>query len=631
MSLLKKLFGGNDTPVIETSAAAAPAAAPAKADGGGLMKVFDQFGRPLQIPRESWRTQVLLPSLASKRADPNALYDLIASALRDGFAADVLEPARHLAGTDPQRARSANLLGVVLLQLKRPAEARAVLEQAIATQGEDAHLLGNLAKAHAGLGEKAERDAVLWRALERDPNQSAAFLWYAALAKEQAGAEGEAKAFERVAALPGSWLAQLWIARGALAAQDVDRAVSLYREVLARPDPLPADALMQMSGDLGNAGHLDRLIELCAPGFDPAVHGVQVGNNLIKANLDLGRTDEARRLVELLYAQRRPDWREILLDWERRIQEAQRRDRPADAPIALGFMAVEQPLWASGTLGFEDLLPRKEAQALRLTFICGTAETADPKDAQVQVQHTNVLGQVTRTFPLYLAEELYLRTSASTRTLVPVVQPDSLALIGAPWTLEALGASCDGSDVAVLLHVDARAAPWQLSFSAYLTASRTAIAQWSIPLTLENPVPAVQSALERLLTELRGLPGLDIQPADPSQWPLREHAATYAAVLEQALLVALAGSAQTGRPAIWGERAMLDRLLQAAVSAPANPRPRLLLLNTIQKEGRRRPDIVREYLEKLALLQQRHPLPAGAAADLAAAALEKIRESVTPS
>lgn len=624
MSLLKKLFGGNDTPAVKTPTDGAPP----PPGGADVVKAFDQFGRPIQIPRESWRTQVLLPNLASKRADPDALYGLIANALRDGFAADALEPARHLAATDPQPARGANLLGVVLLQLRQPAEAKTVLEQAIAAQGEDAHLLLNLAKACSVLGETARRDEVLWRAIEREPNQGAAVLWYAALAKEQSGAEGEAQAFERVAALPGSWLAQLWVARAALAAKDSDRAVSLYREVFTRVEPLPTEALMQISGDLGNAGHLDQLLDVCSPRFDPAIHGMQVGNNLIKANLDLGRTDEARRLVEQLYARRRPDWQETLLGWERRIQEAESHDGPVDAPVALGIMAVEQPLWALGTLGFDALLPPKEAQAPRLTFVCGTAETG-AKDTQVRLQRTDAIGQVTRTFPLYLAEELYLATSAATRTLIPFVEPNGVALVGAPWTLEALDKVCSGSDVVVLLHIDARAAPWQLKFSACLWATKAAIAGWTIPLTLENPLPAVQSALDRLITELRGLPGLNIQPVGSTpQWALREHAGIYTAVLEQALLVALNSSATSGKPAIWGERSMLDRLLQVAITTPANPRPRLLLLNTVQKEGRRRPDIVREYLDKLSLLQQRHPLPAGAAADLATAALDRIRESV---
>lgn len=626
MSLLKQLFGGNDTPAVKAPSEAA-STTPRAPD---VVKVFDQFGRSVQIPRESWKTQVLLPNLASKRSDPAALHDLIANALRDGFAADVLESARHLAQTDSRPARGANLLGVVLLQLGRPAEAKAVLERAVAAQGEDPYLLLNLAKAHSDLGETARRDEVLWRALERDPNQSAATLWYVALEKERAADEGETRAFERVAALPGSWLAQLWIARAALAARDTDRALSLYRNVLARNQPLPAAALMQISGDLGNAGNLEQLIELCAAPFDPAIHGIQVGNNLIKANLDLNRTAEARKLVEQLYTLRRPDWRQILLDWERRILEAERRDGPVDAPTALAFMAVEQPLWALGTLGFDALLPGKDAQALRVTFVCGTAEAAS-QDTQARVQRTDALGQVTRTFPLYLAEELHLCSSASTRTLIPVVQPDSLALIGAPWTLQGLENVCAGSNVVVLLHVDARSTPWQLEFTAHLWSTRTAIAQWRIPLATENPAPAVQAALERLLAELRGLPGLNIQPAGSQPgWALGEHSGIYAAVLEQALIVALVGSTPSEKPSIWGERAMLDRLLEVAVAIPTHARFRLLLLNTVQKEGRRRPDIVREYLDKLSLLQQRHPLAPGVAADLATAALEKIRESVKP-
>lgn len=119
------------------------------------------------------------------------------------------------------------------MQLGRPAEAKTVLERAAAAQGEDGYLLLNLAKTHSALGETARRDEVLWRAIERDPNQSATVLWYAALEKERSGTDAEARTFERIAALPGSWLAQLWVARAALAAKDTDRALSLYRKVLA--------------------------------------------------------------------------------------------------------------------------------------------------------------------------------------------------------------------------------------------------------------------------------------------------------------------------------------------------------------------------------------------------------------
>lgn len=625
MAILKKLFGG----VAGPSSKASPSGASSAPAGADTVKFLDAYGRWLQVPRESWRTQILLPNLASKREDANALHDLIVGALRDGFAADVEEPARHLAAIDPQRGRSANLLGVVLLQLKRYSDARTILEQALGEVGEEGYMTTNLAKAYGALGDTAKRDELLWRALERDPNQDNGLLWFAALAKDRDGAEGQAEALARVAALPGSWRAQVWIARQALASGDVQRAEALYREALSRVEPVPADALMQISGDLGNKGQVALALELCAPRFDPALHGIQVGNNLIKANLDLGRTDEARRILEQLYARQRRDWSEVLTDWERRIDEAEKRYGPVEGPIPLELMALDQPLWAAGRLGFEALLPAKEADAPRVTFVCGTS-VRDPKQTQARVERTDALGQVTRTIPLYLADELCLGTSARARVLVPVAHKSNLALIGTPWSLEDLARAGVQADLVVTLHVDVREGAWQLKFSAYTWATRALLSSWVVPMTVAQPLPAIHNALEQLLRELKGVAGMRLLPeSSVEQWGMKEHAAQYAVCLESALILALAAGSEAERPGIWGERGLIDTLLHFAVALPRSARSRLLLLNSLEKEARRRPDIVRQYAEKLSLLQKQYPLPPGLAADLAAAAAEMIRRAVS--
>src|ERR1700691_795861 len=46
--------------------------------------------------------------------------------------------------------------------------------------------------------------------------------------------------------------------------------------------------------DLGMHGLLPELLELTEPYFIPEVHGLQVGNNLIKANMELGHLHRAR-------------------------------------------------------------------------------------------------------------------------------------------------------------------------------------------------------------------------------------------------------------------------------------------------------------------------------------------------
>ena len=559
--------------------------------------------------------------------DRRALNGLIVRALRDGLAADVLAPARHLATIDPNRLRGATRCpGVTLLQLGQHDEARRVLEEATARHGDDGVVLTNLAKAYAGLGDTAKSDQTLWRALEVDPNQDNGLLWYVALHKERGGAAGEAAALARVAALPASWRAQLWLARAALARNGTDAAVRLYREVLGQVTPVPTDALMQISGDLGNRGQLALIVELCGPRFDIGQHGMTVGNNLIKANLDMGRADEARQLVEALYAQQRPDWRETLLDWERRIDDAEKRYGPVEGQLKLGFRSIDLPLWAHSRLGFEALLPAKGPQAPRVTFICGTGERPGPKATQAQAVRTDALGRVTRALPFHLAEEIHLTTSAQARVQVIGTDNGGFALLEYPLDVETLAKAQVEGDVVVLLHVDARSAPWQLMFSIVRWADKVQLASWSVPFTVEQPLAGLRAALERLRHDLAVVPGLQPAPIPPLlRRPDDANLAGYVSGLENALIITMAVASPSGKPAIWGERAMIDTLLDLAVQTPADVRARLLLINSVDKEGRRRPDIAREYLEKLALLQQRHPLPAGPAADLAAAGMEKLR------
>jgi len=628
MSILKKLFGGAKSPgiVIKPQSGGAPE----KANTGDLVTVFDQFGRTLQMPKETWRTQVLPANLTAKRNDAEALYALIVSALRDGYVADVLEPARHLAAIDPQPLRAANLLGVVLLQLNRHEEARRILEAALATHGEEGTALTNLAKAYSGLGDVDKADSLLWRAIERDPNQENGLLWYAAIQKERGGPEAQREAFERAARVPNSWRPQLWLAREALSRGDATRAADLYRHALSRMEPVPADALMQISCDLGNGGQLSLLLELCTPEFDLQRHGVQVGNNLIKANLDLGRTKQARVILEALYAQQRPDWREVLTDWERRIDDAEQRFGVVEEQLNLQFLSLEQPLCAHGRLGFEALLPEKLEAAPRVTFLCGTATPAGPEATQPSVQRTDVLGQVTRSIPIYLAEEIYLRYTGKTRVLIPVVEGrGGFALLGMPWRFEDLRQSIHESDAVVLMHADARTTPWQLKFSLLSLPAGSSLAEWTLPFNPEDSMAALQAAYERLTGALTALPDMKlVRTPSPLSLSTPADVQSYVWCLESALVISTANAATNKEPAIWGERSLIDRLLDLAVSLPASIRCRILLLNAVEKEARRRPDIIKEYLEKLSLLQQRHPLGAGPATDLVAGAMKVIGGSV---
>ena len=452
-------------PVLAPVSAAAPAtqtAAPAGPSAGeGMVRVYDQFGRAVNIGREAWRRDVLLPNLQSNRGNPDALYDLVVSALNDDFASDVLDSARQLAETDPQPQRGAMVLGIVLLQLKDHVGAREVLERAIAKHGENAYLLANLARAFAAAGDDDRALALIWRALELEPNEETALNWMIGMLTSR-GQEAVLAAYTRAAALPGSWRAQLWLARHALERGDLAEATRLYEEALARANPVPPDLLMQLSGDLGNRGHTELLVKLTQPRFDLLEHGLTVGNNLLRAYVELGMFAEARKLLEQLYSQQRPDWREHLIAWEQKLDDAEKRYGEVTAPVEVVVMKLEQPVWARGVLGFDAVLPAKTQSAPRIHFICGSGEATEDIVGKVVSQPTNDLGRIARSLPMFLAEELYLRTNARTAFLLPWMKQGGFILSAKPWTRAFLPPDHTPPDLIVYLHVDARVSPWLL-------------------------------------------------------------------------------------------------------------------------------------------------------------------------
>lgn len=353
---------------------------PSQQKDPNLIRVYDKYGRQLFVTKEAWRTDVLPGTIQANWDNPDQLYNLIIAALNDGFRAGILEAAKHLYDVDAERLRAANLWGIVLMEEGRLDEAEHVFNAFIRQHGESGVILTNLAKIFAKRGDEAKAERTLWHALEVDPNQSNGLEWYHELNRERGGDEAGIEAWRRVAALPGSWRAQLWLARRALSAQRPDEALSLYRSSLARlPDPVPTDVLQQISGDLGNAGLLAELSQLCEPRFDAVVHGLDAGNNLVKANLDLGRIDAAKRILDQLFALKRPDWQQHLGFWDTEIAK---RRLAASAPdtktqFTRTVLTIDGPVRLDRKSPAASLFAAKPPDAPRICFLGSSAEIAD--------------------------------------------------------------------------------------------------------------------------------------------------------------------------------------------------------------------------------------------------------------
>lgn len=593
-----------------------PAPEPEKPTGPSTVRVWDSYGRVGQIPREGWRTKVLPDTFQRQWNDAARLAQTLTAAISDGFFAESLEAARQLHRIDPTPHRSATLLGVVLLQLKRFDEAAKVLSKDLKKHGPDAAVLTNLAKARSGLGKSEQAEAMLWTALELDPNLGNGLMWYAAIHYERGGEAAQIDAIRRVAALPGSWRAQLWLARTALKSRDSEAALALYRGVLDALKVVPADAFMQITGDLCSAGLVKEAIDLCSARFVAEQHGLPAGNNLVRAYVAQKDAANARRVLEQLYAVPRPDWREHLLKLEHAVVQLDQGFGPVPDSEAMKFamLVLDRPIWARDGGAFTRLLPSKREDAPRIAFFAGSARSADSDSSQVPVSKpSDAVGRMTRALPMLLAEQIHLRTDARATFLIPWVTRGGFALVGRPWTIEVLGTLDPKPDFVVMTHFDTTQETWQAHWSVTRVIDEKVTAAWTQVVRPDDAVTASAEAVDRMVRELQA--HADVAPSPAPAWlapPSGVHLGAYASALEQALAVHCASEVPLNRRFLYGERSILDFLLDLSLRSPTNAPARLLFLATVARQSRLRAAIANEYRARVDRLQREHPLPAPA-------------------
>ncbi len=301
MSFLKKLLGKQSGPSSQEGLN----------QREDMIRMYDSQGNEALITKQEYRKKVLPDSFERSKGNPDELYGAIILALQDGFLEECLPPARRLVQIDPDKERSATVLGIALMKNNRLDEAQEVLESYLRQGGESGVILTNLAKVFAEKGEADKSVQTLWRALTVDPNQDNALDWWGAIHREKEGEEGFYRAIERVSQVPGSWHPQLWLARRLLEQKKIDSAISIYRKVLESA-PEAGDALMTISGDLGNNGYLAQMLDLTLPFYKPEKHGPMAGLNLIQASIQLGEKETGLKLCESVERLQRYDLKQYL-------------------------------------------------------------------------------------------------------------------------------------------------------------------------------------------------------------------------------------------------------------------------------------------------------------------------------
>ena len=570
---------------------------------------YDAYGREMQIPRSEWREKVFLPSLDEKRDDAAGLYQAIINGLNDGFAADLIPAAGRLVEIDDIPERSHTIQGIVLMQNGELLAAENTLRAGIAKVGETGTLLTNLAKVFAERGEEERADHTLWQAIQADPNQDNGLLWWASIQQERGGDDAYLAALNRAAALPGSWRAQLWLARHALQNNDVETARALYQDVLAG-GLYDESALTMVTGDLGNSGHIPLMIELVVPVYDVQRHEPMAGINLLRAWQALGNADEGEKLLERIYALGYAPLKPHLDEFTRAFQEMRQQAAsgvPADpAQLKISTLALTQPVWHYGLCNANWLFSQKPQDAPIVGFFAWS-KIADGEQRS-ESQREDDIGRLTRAIPLYFAEAVHYQSDYASRFYVQVVEGGGPVL---------MGGELDGNDLFDIVPPEMRyfvtgemgcngegeQREWQISLSLWDCTSRTKTSTERVRVSQAQLGAQVLDLEQRLLAQT-GLPRPT--PFD-TFWrrPSVEAIDIYLGELAQAFTLTLVANKTTPHAAMWGERTMLEWPLQMALQWPEIDAPKLMYLSGLGKAFDYRSGILHEFQRRtLELLRE---------------------------
>ena len=382
----------------------------------------------------------------------------------------------------------------------------------------------------------------------------------------------------------------------------------------------------------GNKGRLRELVELIAPRFRVQSHGLLVGNNLLKAYLELGMFEDARRVLTALFALNRPDYRDTLAFWEKELDDRRRGFGPIEdaAKPSVSLMPYAGIVWAREKEGLAALLPHKAEGVPAVAVMAASCTVASPTEVPV-VQRTNVEGGLSRALTLALVEAVHVETTAQGVALIPVAHGEGaggFVLANQPWDDAQVVAVARGHGpsmrLAANLHVDATQSRWLAAMTVLRVADGAVLERVDAHVDAASPLSAVTAlgaALSRHALTLSG-----VQPQSRPAWaslPVAGKRASLMAACEQVLAVQFAALHEGPRVGLYGPRSIVDGLFGACLDAPTSAPWRMLLLTALSRLQDIEPAVVAEYRERLARLQEQHPV-----AGEAGAAVEKLTQAI---
>jgi hypothetical protein len=384
------------------------------------MEWFDENGKRVVVPKSQWKNEILPNILNNHWNDANLLYGDIIRAIEDGYHNEVKEAAEHLREIDEIKERGYTVLSIEYMKCDLYDEAENVLNEYIEVFGKTGIILTNLAKVLYGQ-KKEEYIETLWEALTLEPNQSNGVLWYASIYKDSEDEEGYINALKKVSEIDGSWFPQILIAKEHLNKKEFNKAKEIYNLVLEKFKDR-GEVLTTISGDLGESGYVQEMIEIISPIYQLEKHSPTPGLNLLQGYYQTKDYEKGQALVKELMVIQNPELRNYLVHMSNEFDKmrAIKEVKAGDSDVKVNLVVLESPIWYY-QLKNPEWLTRKKENTEKIGLIPYVDLTKDEK-TEAEVQAEDGVGTLTRTIPLYIGERILFCTNYDENVIIPFAE-----------------------------------------------------------------------------------------------------------------------------------------------------------------------------------------------------------------
>lgn len=294
----------------------------------------NEFGQTVQMSREDYQKKVIPANLDRYWDDKDKLRDFAMELAKEQFNEEAASAADRLLELYGPIESALIFRAVVHMQAKEFERAKTILINCLDRFPASGTACTNLAKIYGAEGDEAKAFEMLETGLFKDPNQENALNLYAQAFVNSGRKDELRRRLETLSSKEGAWRPKLHLARLALTEENLLKAMQWYREAIEGTKDR-FEVVMTVTGELGQAGYVYQLIQICEEYWQPDFSYPYAGFNYANALLATDQKEKAIAILRHMQEHLADNYKPMVDHFLARIPGAAEVEAAAEQKVAL--------------------------------------------------------------------------------------------------------------------------------------------------------------------------------------------------------------------------------------------------------------------------------------------------------